>query len=243
MSTRRRPAIWHGRCPVRMPSPQVRRPVPGERRRPARPMHRHREVMRQKTHTDQSNSMGPRCRRTRHAGIGADTPAAPLPGTAGIPTQPRPPVRRTGNNDRATAPHRRRRFGVIGGVMAYGYRGCLTTAADRVPVTRSDDHDEGYWELGRRLFHHWARQGYEPRAGELLGLEPNLPGGKCDGNSLGPFSLNVLDGSAWEYPDADPGRREELRRHHLRHTRDFLWFRTHDPVVPAPVRRELARWG
>lgn len=130
-----------------------------------------------------------------------------------------------------------------GGVMAYGYRVCLTTAADRVPFARRDHYDEAHWELGRRLFHHWRRQGVEPAAGALIGLEPNLPNGKCDGNSLGPFSLNVLDGSAWEYPRADPARREQLRVHHLCHTQDFLYFLANDPAVPATVRREMARWG
>ncbi|HZC73107.1 MAG TPA: FAD-dependent oxidoreductase [Jatrophihabitans sp.] len=130
-----------------------------------------------------------------------------------------------------------------GGVMAYGYRVCLTTARDRLPFDRRDGYDDAYWELGRRLFHHWAKQGFEPSAGALLGLEPNLPNGKCDGNSLGPFSLNVLDGSAWEYPDAAPARREEIRLHHLHHTQDFLYFLSHDPSVPLSVRAELRRWG
>ncbi len=126
-----------------------------------------------------------------------------------------------------------------GGVMAYGYRVCLTTAPDRVPFTRRDGYDDAHWELGRRLF----RQGFEAEAGALIGLEPNLPGGKCDGNSLGPFSLNVLDGSAWEYPDADPVRREEIRLRHLHHTQDFLYFLANDPDVPAAVRDEIRRWG
>jgi hypothetical protein len=130
-----------------------------------------------------------------------------------------------------------------GGVMAYGYRVCLTTAGDRVPFTRREGYDEAHWELGRRLFHRWRTHGGPPAAGALLGLEPNLPGGKSDGNSLGPFSLNVLDGSAWEYPRADPARRGELRAHHRHHTQDFLYFLANDPAVPAAVRRELARWG
>lgn len=130
-----------------------------------------------------------------------------------------------------------------GGVMSYGYRLCLTTAPDRVPVERRPGYDEAHWELGRRLFRHWAVEGYEPPAGALLGLEPNLPGGKADGNSLGPFSLSVLDGTAWEYPTAGRERREEIRRHHRHHAQDLLWFLTHDPAVPVSVRRELARWG
>ena len=130
-----------------------------------------------------------------------------------------------------------------GGVMSYGYRVCLTTAADRIPFDRPDDYDEEYWELGRRLFARDRREGVERTAGRMLGLEPNLPGGMADGNSLGPVSLSVLDGSAWEYPDASPARREELRQHHLSHTRGFLHFLSHDPAVPVAIRRELSRWG
>lgn len=130
-----------------------------------------------------------------------------------------------------------------GGVMAYGYRVCLTTAEDRIPFSRPENYQDSHWELGRRLFRHWAARGFEPDAGSLIGLVPNLPNGKCDGNSLGPFSLNVLDGSAWEYPEAEPERREQLRQHHLAHTRGFLYFLSHDPDVPPRVRKELLRWG
>lgn len=130
-----------------------------------------------------------------------------------------------------------------GGVMSYGYRVCLTTASDRIPVPRRAGYDEGHWELGRRIFRHWASVGLDVHAGRLLGLEPNLPHGKCDGNSLGPFSLSVLDTSAWSYPDADPVERERIRLHHLHHAQDFLWWLTHDDGVPAAVRAEMSRWG
>ena len=130
-----------------------------------------------------------------------------------------------------------------GGVMSYGYRLCLTTARDRVPFARRDGYDEAHWELGRRLFASWRASGIEMPAGRLLGLEQNLPNGKADGNSLGPFSLSVLDGSAWEYPTADPVRRKQLRLRHLHHAQDFLWFLSADPAVPAAVRTEIARWG
>jgi hypothetical protein len=152
-----------------------------------------------------------------------DAPGPVLPGIRDVPLAP------VGTGD--------------GGVMAYGYRACLTTAGDRIAFPRRDGYDPASFELARRLFAHWRSRGYEPAAGDLIGLEPNLPGGKCDANSLGPFSLNVLDGSAWDYPDASPGLREELRLRHLNHTRDFLWFLANDPAVPGPVRREVARWG
>jgi hypothetical protein len=130
-----------------------------------------------------------------------------------------------------------------GGVMAYGYRVCLTKAADRIPFERPAGYDEEYWELGRRLFAKWRREGRAPSAGQLIGLEENLPGAKCDGNSLGPLSLNVLDGTAWEYPEATPSRREQIRQHHLDHTSGFLYFLSHDASVPASIRNELSAWG
>jgi FAD dependent oxidoreductase len=130
-----------------------------------------------------------------------------------------------------------------GGVMSYGYRMCLTRAADRVPFERPVDYDEEHWELGRRLFAHWARNRVEMPAGRMIGLEENLPGEKADGNSLGPFSLSVLDGSAWDYPLADERRREDIRAHHRRHARGFLYFLAHDPSVPGRIRSEMQRWG
>ncbi|UFU04470.1 FAD-dependent oxidoreductase [Ruania suaedae] len=130
-----------------------------------------------------------------------------------------------------------------GGVMSYGYRVCLSSAVDRVPFTPSPGYDDTYWELYRRVFAHWQAHGGSPAAGRLLGLQPNLPGGMADGNSLGPISLSVLDGTAWEYPDASPHRREQIRTHHLDHTRDFLFFLSHDPAVPEHVRTEMQRWG
>lgn len=130
-----------------------------------------------------------------------------------------------------------------GGVMSYGYRVCLTTAGDRIPFERSEGYDDGYWELARRLFDRWGQDGVRMPAGRMIGLEQNLPNGKCDGNSLGPLSLSVLDGAAWEYPLAGPERREELRLHHLRHAQGFLYFLANDASVPGHIRAEMRRWG
>jgi hypothetical protein len=69
---------------------------------------------------------------------------------------------------------------------------------------------------------------------EVLGLVPDLlPNGKCDVNSIGPFSLNVLDGSNRDYLDGD---RAAVREHHLRYTQGLLNFLAH-------ARADVARWG
>lgn len=130
-----------------------------------------------------------------------------------------------------------------GGVMSYGYRVCLSQAPDRIPFRRREGYDDEHWELGRRIFFDAQRRGDVHPAGHYVGLEPNLPGGKADGNSLGPFSLSVLDGSAWDYPLAAPADRERIRLHHLHHAEDLLWFLANDPSVPATVRHGMQRWG
>jgi FAD dependent oxidoreductase len=130
-----------------------------------------------------------------------------------------------------------------GGVMAYGYRLCLTSADDRLPFTRRDGYREEEWELARRYFSLLARRGVELTAGDVLGLVPNLPNGKCDANSIGPLSLNLLDGANWAYPEADTAGRERIAQRHRDYTRDFMYFISTDPAVPEQVRRGISGWG
>jgi hypothetical protein len=127
-----------------------------------------------------------------------------------------------------------------GGLQAYGYRVCLTDREEnRLPLEQPPGYDPGRFELLRRWL---AAAPVEVR--DLLGLVPELlPNGKCDVNSIGPFSLNVLDGSNRDYPDGDEAARERVREHHLDHARALLFFLANDDCVPAPVRTEVARWG
>jgi hypothetical protein len=108
-----------------------------------------------------------------------------------------------------------------GGLQAYSFRVCLTDRDEnRIPFEEPEGYDASEFELLERLL---AAVPYEPR--DLLGLVPDLlPNGKCDVNSIGPFSLNVLDGSNRAYPDGTPEERERVRAHHLRYTQCFLWF-------------------
>lgn len=139
------------------------------------------------------------------------------------------------------APDRLEDVGVgDGNVMSYGYRLCLSTAKDRIPFSEPGGYDPAYWELGRRYL---AVGGAREPAGRWLGLEQNLPGGKCDANSLGPVSLSVLDTSARGWARGDAREREVIRAHHEAHARSFLWFLASDPEVPQGIRHEMGRWG
>jgi hypothetical protein len=127
-----------------------------------------------------------------------------------------------------------------GGLQAYAFRVCLTDRMEnRIPFTRPDGYDPAEFELLRRLLAAWPCE-----ARDVLGLVPDLlPNGKCDVNSIGPFSLNVLDGSNRAYPDGDETARARVREHHLRYSRSLLWFLASDDDVPARIRAEVARWG
>ena len=127
-----------------------------------------------------------------------------------------------------------------GGLQAYGYRVCLTDRPEnRLPLEPPDEYEPGDFEL---LARYLAAADVEARS--LLGLVSDLlPNGKCDVNSIGPFSLNVLDGSNRDYPDGDAAARARVRERHLRYTQAFLYFLGHDESVPAHVRAEVSRWG
>ncbi|MBD0330018.1 MAG: FAD-dependent oxidoreductase [Thermoleophilia bacterium] len=129
-----------------------------------------------------------------------------------------------------------------GGLQAYCFRVCLTDRDEnRVPFERPDGYDPAEFELLRRYL---EAAGDRMRARDLLGLVPDLlPNGKCDVNSIGPFSTNVLDGSNRAYPAGGADERARVRAHHLRYTQALLYYLSHDDSVPAHVRRELARWG
>jgi hypothetical protein len=100
-----------------------------------------------------------------------------------------------------------------GRLMAYQYRVCLTQR-DPIPFAEPDGYDPREFALLDRY------REAKPDA-PLLGLVPDLlPNGKCDVNSIGPFSLNVLDGSNRDYLEGD---RDAVRTHHFEYTKRFLY--------------------
>jgi FAD dependent oxidoreductase len=125
-----------------------------------------------------------------------------------------------------------------GGLQAYAFRVCLThREANRIPFAEPVGYDAAEFELLRRYL---ASADVEAR--DLLGLVPDLlPNGKCDANSIGPFSLNVLDGSNRAYPDGDDATQARVRERHLGYTQRFLFYLAND--APPHIRTEVARWG
>jgi hypothetical protein len=122
-----------------------------------------------------------------------------------------------------------------GGLQAYQFRLCLTDRPqNRLPLEEPPGYDPAEYELLRRYLCDRRCQ-----ARDLIGLNPDLlPNGKCDVNSIGPFSLNLLDGSNRDYLDGD---RAAIRERHLRHAQGLLFYLATE--APEAISSEVARWG
>jgi hypothetical protein len=101
-----------------------------------------------------------------------------------------------------------------GGLQAYQYRVCLTHGGDGLPFEPPAGHDPRAFSL---LHRYLDASGDERPLGLVRDL---LPHAKCDVNSIGPVSLNVLDGSNRDYLDGD---RAAVVEHHRRYTLGFLF--------------------
>ena len=130
-----------------------------------------------------------------------------------------------------------------GGLQAYGFRLCMTDRPDNgLPLEEPAGYDPARFELLRRYLA--ADRTYDSAEGWLLGLRRDLlPGGKCDVNSVGPFSLNLLDGSNRGYPDGDEETRGRIRDRHLAYSHELLFYLQNDDGVPAWVRKQLGEWS
>ncbi len=128
-----------------------------------------------------------------------------------------------------------------GGVQSYCFRLCLTDRPEnRLPFPRPEDYDPRDYELLRRYL---AAAGSGVTARNIFSLGGRLPNGKCDANSIGPISTNLPDGSSWEYPDAGPEKRGEIRERHLRYTQGLMYFLANDPSVSEHIRSGMSAWG
>ena len=128
-----------------------------------------------------------------------------------------------------------------GKFQAYCFRLCLTDQPEnRLPITKPEGYDPARYELLRRYLVAFAK-GEGGRMRGPLGRGP-IPNGKCDANSSGPVSSDLL-GANQEYPDANPKRRAEIWEEHRSWAHGLLYFLQNDPSVPEKIRADYAAWG
>jgi hypothetical protein len=131
-----------------------------------------------------------------------------------------------------------------GGLQAYGFRLCMTDRPGNArPLGEPPGYDPARFELLRRYLAADAHA-HSRVEGWLMGLRRDLlPNGKCDVNSVGPFSLNLLDGSNRGYPDGDAETRRRILDHHLAYSHQLLYYLRNDDGVPAWIREQLGAWS
>lgn len=126
------------------------------------------------------------------------------------------------------------------GVQAYCYRLCLTTNANRLPLTPPRDYDPKRYEIVARFIAACLAMGDDMDLRWFTKLDP-LPNGKWDFNTA-TFGAN-LPGASWEWPEAGHARRVEIAREHENYHRGLLHFLATDPRVPLKLREEVSRFG
>lgn len=123
-------------------------------------------------------------------------------------------------------------------IQAYNYRLCLTTnRQNQVKIKAPPGYDpERYLILGKYLK---ARP--NTYASEIFRFL-DLPNGKIDLNSRGPFSSDYIGGS-WEYPDASYRKREKIKLDHKYYTQGLLYFLGHGERVPPRLQNIFQQFG
>jgi FAD-dependent oxidoreductase family protein len=126
-----------------------------------------------------------------------------------------------------------------GRFQSYCFRICLTDATgNRLPISAPPSYDSRRFALVRRYLE--SGKG-ALRLKDFLGIV-RIPNSKCDVNSTGPVSTDLL-GASWEYPEASVARRKEIREEHLSWAQGLLYFLANETCVPDPIRAEMRRWG
>ena len=105
-------------------------------------------------------------------------------------------------------------------------------------ISKPDGYDPKYFELLARYIEKWPGI----TLGKLFHV-PELPNQTTDLNTSGPYSSDLLDGSAWAYPDASWPERDRIAAWHRTFLQGMLWFLGNDPRVPAALREETRAWG
>jgi hypothetical protein len=139
--------------------------------------------------------------------------------------------------------------------MVYNFRVTLSEGPDRVEICAPDGYDATRFELLARYLHHRP----ETRLEEILAFSPFAsgeysigPGGRTRCAAGAKWELNnrqnaVISlghpGGQFEWPDAGQEERRRIWEDHRAHNQGLLFFLAHDGDVPAPLRRQMGRFG
>ena len=127
------------------------------------------------------------------------------------------------------------------GVQAYCFRLCLTTNADRIPITPPANYDPKQYELVARFIAGCQAIGDSDMDLRWFSKYDALPNGKFDFNTA-TFGGN-LPGASWEWPEATYARRIEIAKEHESYHRGLLHFLATDSRVPEKVREQMKCYG
>ena len=128
-----------------------------------------------------------------------------------------------------------------GRVQSWCYRICLSSAADRRPLAPPPGYDRSAYALVQRHLAGLVAAGIQPAMHDVLGMS-ELPGGKVDVNSHGPFSTD-LPGAGQDYIDLDDAGRARVALEHRHWAQGLLHFLSSDPAVPASIHDLLGPYG
>ena len=124
--------------------------------------------------------------------------------------------------------------------VAYCFRLCLSTAADRLPIAAPADYDPKRYELIARFIAGCLAMGDDMDL-RWFSKHDALPNDKWDFNTA-TFGGN-LPGASWAWPEASYTQREKIAREHENYHRGLLHFLATDPRVPSKVRDDMKRFG
>ena len=123
--------------------------------------------------------------------------------------------------------------------MAYNYRLCLTqNETNRIAIMPPENYRAADYELLARYLQKWP----DVKFSQLFYV-PHLQNQTTDLNTSGPYSSDLLDGSAWDYPEANWPKRDQIAAHHRDFLQGMLWFLGNDLRVPPALRAEARSWG
>lgn len=124
------------------------------------------------------------------------------------------------------------------GIQSYCFRLIATNEPENmIEWPKPENYSPDQFELVKRYYR------AKPEAGPLITFWPTLPNGKSDINSSVGISTNLLDGSSWEYPEADYEKRDSIWQWHEDYTLGLAYFLANDQSVPLHVRNEMKNFG